>query len=253
MSKEMSVKTGNNQPPILILADFSDGSWYATSFAMQFLYNKNSQMTILQTYQNPGWGHLMMRKLSLHLKKITTNELRALKHRILKHFNIEEEKVNTLSIEGELNTILNFKPIINGRHNLVLSTHNSFDDSCKRQNGCLEKIIDTAKNPLFILPDTFEGETSKRILFVTPPDKKPSEQLCRQVFEICTQTKSNLELLFIQKTQNQNVSEDIKSYFHKYFDGIDTTINTIQQKSKCKGINNYLNHTTCDLIVIEND
>lgn len=249
----MSGRTINNQPSILILADFSDGSWHATSFAMKFLYKEKSPVSILQTYQNPGWGHLMMRKLSHHLRKITKNELRALKNRLLKHFNIEKQKVNTLSIEGELNTVLNYKPIINGQHNLVLSTHNSFEDSCKRQNGCLEKIIDTAKHPLFILPDTFEGETSKRILFVANPDKKPSELLCNQVSEICSKTKSNLEVLFVLKTQNQNISEDVKSYFHEYFEGIDITLNTIQYKTKCKGINNYLNQTNRDLIVIEND
>ncbi|WP_319501329.1 hypothetical protein [uncultured Draconibacterium sp.] len=249
----MSVRPENNPPSILILADFSDGSWHATSFAMQFLYKEKSPVTILQTYQNPGWGHLMMRKLSHHLKKITRNELRALKNRLLKHFSIEKQKVNTLSIEGELNSVLNFKPIINGRHNLVLSTHNSFEDSCKRQNGCLERIIDTAKHPLFILPDNFEGETSKKILFVANPDKKPSEQLCSQVIEICKSTRSNLEILFVLKTEDQNINGDVKSYFHEYFDGIGTTISTIQQKTKCKGINNYLNHTNRDLIVIEND
>ncbi|WP_163321743.1 hypothetical protein [Draconibacterium mangrovi] len=248
----MSVRTINNQPSILILADFSDGSWHATSFAMKFLY-KESPVTILQTYQNPGWGHLMMRKLSHHLKKITRNELRALKNRLLKHFSIEKQKVNTLSVEGELNSVLNFKPIINGQHNLVLSTHNSFEDSCKRQNGCLEKIIDTAQHPLFILPETFEGETSKKILVVANPDKNPSEQLCSQVLEICRRTQSNLEILFVLKTENQNINAHVKSYFHEYFDEIDTRVSTIQQKTKCKGINTYLNHTSRDLIVIEND
>lgn len=249
----MSVTPGNNQPSILILADFSDGSWHATSFAMQFLYTETSPVTILQTYQNPGWGHLMMRKLSHHLKKITRNELRALRNKLLKHFSIEKQKVNTLSIEGELNSVLNFKPIIKGQHNLVLSTYNSFENSCKRQNGCLEKIIDTAKHPLFILPETFERETSKKILFVANPDKKPSEQLCSQVIEICKRTQSNLEVLFVLKTQNQNINEDAKTYIHKYFADIDITTNTIQYKTKCKGINNYLSHTNRDLIVIEND
>ncbi|WP_297097180.1 hypothetical protein [uncultured Draconibacterium sp.] len=249
----MSVRFRNNQPSILILADFSDGSWHATSFAMQFLYKEKSPVTILQTYQNPGWGHLMMRKLSHHLKKITRNELRALKKKLLKHFSIEKQKVNTLSIEGELNSVLNFKPIIKGQHNLVLSTHNSFEDSCKRQNGCLEKIIDTAQHPLFILPETFEGETSKNILFVVNPDQKPSEQLCNQVIEICNRTQSNLEILFVLKTQNQKINEDVKTYINEYFKEIDTTLNTTEYKTKCKGINNYLNHTNRDLIVIEND
>lgn len=249
----MSIRPENNQSSILILADFSDGSWHATSFAMQFLYKEKSPVTILQTYQNPDWGHLMMRKLSHHLKKITKNELQALKNRLLNHFNIEKHKVNTLSIEGELNSVLNFKPLIKGQHNLVLSTYSSFEDSCKRQNRCLEKIIDTATHPMFILPETFEGETSKQILFVANPSKKPSEVLCNQLIEICNKTRSNLEILFVLKRQDQNISEDVKLYFDEYFDGIETTVSTILQKTKCKGINKYLNHTSRDLIVIEND
>ncbi|MDX8339593.1 hypothetical protein SLH46_10390 [Draconibacterium sp. IB214405] len=249
----MSVRLRHNQPSIMILADFSDGSWHATSFAMRFLYTEKSPVTLLQTYQNPGWGHLMVRKLSLHLKRITKNELSALKNRILKHFTIEKQKINTLSIEGELNSVLSYKPIIKGRHNLVLSTYNSFEDSCKRQNGCLEKIIDTAKHPLFILPETFEGETSKKILFVGNPDKNPSEDLCKQVLEICKKTQSNLEVLFVLESQNHKVSDKVQTCFHDFCNGTDITFSTIQAKTKCKGINNYLDNTNRDLIVVENE
>lgn len=249
----MSARLRNNQPSILILADFSDGSWHATSFAMQFLYKEKSPVTILQTYQNPGWGHLMMRKLSHHLKKITINELRALKKRLLAHFKIENQKINTLSVEGELNSVLNFKPIINGRHNIVLSPRDSFDEACKRQNGCLEKIINTAQNPLFIIPETFEGETSKKILLTGNPGKKPSEQLCNEVSEICKRTQSNLEILFVLKSQNQKIHEDVQSSYRKYFAEIDFTIQSIHHKTKCRAINKYLQNTNRDLIVIEND
>ncbi|WP_167607722.1 hypothetical protein [Maribellus sediminis] len=243
----------NNHPSIVILADFSDGSWHATSFAMQFLYKEKTPITILQTYQNPGWGHLMMRKLSHHLKKITKNELRILRNRLLKQFKIEKQNINTLSIEGELNSVLNYKPIINEQDNLVLSTHNSFEDSCKRQNGCLEKIIETVRNPLFILPETFEDETSKKILFVGNPEKKPSNQLCRQLLELCKKTQSKLEVLIVLPIQTEKVPEELQAYYHNYFDGIDISFNTVHSKTKCKGINNYLNRSNRDLIVIEND
>ena len=249
----MRIRLKNNQPSILILADFSDGSWHAASFAMRFLYNGKSAVTILQTYQNPGWGHFMMRKLSHHLKKITRNELKALKGRLLKNFKIEKNKINTLSIEGDLNLVLNNKPVTNNRYSIVLSTLNSFDDSCKRQNGCLEKIVDTAKNPLFILPETFEGETTKKILFVGNPDNKPCQELCNQVLEICKKTQSKLEILFVLEDQIPKIPEAIQSGYEEYFKEIETTITTTQNKTKCKGINNYLDQKNRDLIVIEND
>jgi hypothetical protein len=117
----------------------------------------------------------------------------------------------------------------------------------------LEKIIDTAKHPLFIIPERFEGDATKKILFVANPDKEPSVQLRNQLIEICKKTQSNLEILFVLKTQNQHISENVKSNFNNYFEGIDITLNTISNKTKCKGINNYLNQTNRDLIVIEND
>ncbi|WP_321373544.1 hypothetical protein [uncultured Draconibacterium sp.] len=249
----MKARFRNNQPSILILADFSDGSWHAASFAIQFLNKNKSPISILQTYQSPGLGHFTMRNLSHHLKKITQKELGALKNRLLKHFKTEEQPINTFSIEGELNSVLKYMPNMKGQYNLVLSTHNSFEDSCRRQNGCLEKIINTAKNPLFILPKTFEGETSKKILFVGNPNQKPSEQLYSQVIEICRKTNSNLEVLFVVKASSENVSKDIKTYYTDYINEIDIAFNTAESRTKCKGISKYLNKTSRDLIVIENE
>ncbi|MFV0590884.1 MAG: hypothetical protein ACK5M7_05825 [Draconibacterium sp.] len=247
----MSERLKSNLPSPLILADFSDGSWYATSFAMQFLYREKSSVSILQTYQNLSMGHFMMRKLSHQLKKITKYELKALKNKLLTNFRIEKHEVNTLSVEGELNFIINYKPLINGPHNIVLCTYSSFGDSCNRQNGCLEKIVDTSDHPLFILPETFEGETSKNILFVGNPEKNPSEQLYNQVLEICKRTQSKLEILFVGK--KQEALETVKSFYHEHAKGIDITVRTIRNNSKCKGIKKYLKSTDKDLIVIAND
>ena len=54
----MSARFRNNQHTILILADFSDGSWHATSFAMQYLYNEKSPVSILQTFKIRAGGTL---------------------------------------------------------------------------------------------------------------------------------------------------------------------------------------------------
>ncbi len=249
----MSERLRNNQPSVLILADFADGSWHATSFAMQFLYKGKSPISILQTYQNPSWGHFMMRKLSHRLKEITKHELKVLKNKLVRNYEINDQEIKTLSLEGELNSILNYKPIINGPHNIVLCTYNSFSDSCNRQNGCLEKIIDTTNNPLFILPKTFEGETTKKLLFVANPDNIPSEQLSNLVKEICIKTQSNLEILFVIKNENQKMREDVQSYYKAHLNGVEYTINHIQNKTKCKGVKSYLNNGSRDLIIIEND
>ena len=53
----MGKDVNKRHPDVLVLADFADGSWHATSFAMQFLYKEESPFSILLTYQKPDFGH----------------------------------------------------------------------------------------------------------------------------------------------------------------------------------------------------
>ena len=177
---------------VLILADFADGNWHATSFAMQFLHEEKSTISILQTYRNPDWGHFTMRKLSHQLEKITKHELKQLENKLLSSYSIAQKQIDTLSIEGDLNTILHYKTILKGSYNIVLGTYSSFSDSCNMQNKCLEEIINTAKNPLFIVPGEFNKQGNKQLLFVGNPTKPPSKQLIKHALKICTGSYNTL-------------------------------------------------------------
>ena len=240
-------------PPILVLADFSDGSWHATSFAMQFLHKNKSNVSMLQTYQNPKWGHFMTREITPHLEKITKYELKQLKTRLKSSYNIDEKQINTLSIEGELNSILHYKPVIKGTYNIVLGTYNSFVDSCNMQNKCLEEIINTAKNPLFIVPGEFNGQANKKLLFVGTPTKIPSKQLIDHTLNICNKTQPDIEILFVLKKGIPKISDDVLAFYNKNFAGLDFEINQIANSATCKGINKHLKDRKKDLIIIENN
>lgn len=242
-----------NSPPILILADFADGNWHATSFAMQFLHEDKSSLSILQTYRSPDLGQFMMRKITPQLKEITKYELKQLKSKIVSGFAINHKQIDTLSIEGDLNTILHYEPILKGTYNIVLGTYSSFTDSCKRQNRCLEKIIDTAKNPLFMIPGEFNKRGNKQLLFVGNPTKKPSKQLIKNALKICTQTQSGIEILFVLKKDTPKILDDVLTFYIEAFKGIDYEIKQINNATTCKGINKHLQNTTRDLIIIENN
>ncbi|MCL3782202.1 hypothetical protein EMN47_17575 [Prolixibacteraceae bacterium JC049] len=249
----MSEKYENSQSQLLILADFSDGKWHAASFAMQFLFKEKSSISLLQTYQKPGFGHFMMRKLNHHLKAVSIHELSALKAKLLTKFKIAKQKVKTISLEGELVTVLNYGQLIKRSYYVVLSTFNSFVDSCSRQNRCLDKIINTANNPLFILPKNFEEGVNSKILFVGNPEIIPSRQLCNQILEICSKTKSKLEILFVRIKQKQKIDGEMENYYNRCFKNIGYSINYIEGKTKCKGIKKYLNNIDRDLIIIQNN
>lgn len=248
----MSNYLGSKQPSVLILADFSDGSWHAVSFAMQFLYRHESSLSILQTYQQPNYGMFMMRNLTYQLKKITKYELKTLKNKLLMNYGIVKRDINTLSIEGDLNTILHNSPIISEPCYIVLGTYNSFEDSCNMQNMYLIDIIDSTENPLFILPGEFNGKVNKKLLYVGTTNKKPSKQLINQVVKICKETHSALDVLFVLNHGIAKIPDDVLSSYHENLQGIDYEINHRPNTSRCKGIKKYLKESSRDLIVIEN-
>lgn len=239
--------------PALILADFADGNWHATSFAMQFLHEKKFPVSIMQTYQNSNWGRFMMRNLTPHLKKITKYELKQLKNKLLSNYKISSKQVKTLAIKGDLYTILNYKSTITGTYNIVLGTYSSFIDSCNRQNKCLENIINTSINPLFIVTREFDECPNKNILFVGTPNKIPSAELIKQTLKICKETQSGLEILFVLRKNIPKISDDVLEYFSKVFKEIDIKVERISNETKCKGLKNYIKDNKKDLIIIEND
>lgn len=251
--KKMCNNFETKSPPVLILADFADGNWHATSFAMQFLHAGESPVSILQTYKSPDWGHFMMRKITPQLKEITKHELKQLKNKLLSSYSISHEQIDTLSIEGDLNSILHYKPMLKGSYNVVLGTYSSFADSCNMQNNCLEEIINTSQNPLFIIPGKFNGQINKKLLFVGNPNKIPSEQLTKHALNICNKTQSVIEILFILKKGIPKISNDVLNFYMDTFKKVGYEIKQIPNTSKSKGIKKHLMNSTRDLIIIENN
>lgn len=248
----MQLKIATKYPRVLILADFAEGSWHATSFTMQFLHHKDSTVTILQTYKNPGWGHFTMRKLSHSLKKITKYELQQLKGKLLSNFPLKKNHVNALSMEGDLNTILQYKPLIKGEYFIILGIYSSFPDSFKRQNKCLEELINTTHHPLFILPEDFNKQTDKKILFVGNPDNIPSAPLIRKVLQIGKEKKATIEILFVLTNGVQKVSDEVLNFYIESFKSLDYQIKQLPNDTKSKGIKEYLSNLKRDLVIIEN-
>ncbi len=236
---------------VLILADFSDGSWHAISFAMQFLYSPNSKLFILQTFQSPKFGMFMTRNILPRLKKITTHELNTLKSKLLANYNIKNEHIELLSFKGELASVLHNKLDLKYSYNIVIGTFSSFADSSTIQSFCLTKVLNRSRNALFILPKKFKQKESKKILFVGNPLKIPTTQIKNQILKICQKSNSELDILFVVKEEPQKMHEDAQQFFEKYFKDVNYDINYVKNRSVCSGIKSFVKNDCKDLIIVE--
>lgn len=91
-----------NTNRILILADFSEGNQTAIDFAIKYLYNDNSLIYLVQTWQKPSYGSSMVRDLAPILQDISRRELNALKADLRTKYDVEDRNVEQISFEGEL-------------------------------------------------------------------------------------------------------------------------------------------------------
>ncbi len=236
---------------VLILADFSDGSWHAISFAMQFLYTQNSKFFILQTFQSPKFGIFMVRNILPRLQKITTDELNTLKTKLLANYNIKNEHIELLSFKGELANVIQNKLDLKYSYNIVIGTYSSFANSSTMQNLHLTKIINCSKNALFILPKKFKQKENRKILFVGNPLKIPTTQIKNQIFKICQKAKSELDILFVVEDESQKMYEEVQQFFENYIKEVNYEVNYVKNRSVCSGMKNYVKNNHRDLIIVE--
>ena len=242
---------GGKPSAILILADFSDGSWHALKFSMTFLYTIHTRIFILQTFKSPKFGQFMTRNIVPRLEKITKDELNARKLNLLRNFEIKDEQIELLSFQGDLLKVLQNKLDVNYSYNIVFGTYSSFADSGTMQFLCLTKLINSTCNPLFILPALFDEKRSNKILFVGNPSKTRKSTLKNLLVNFCVKTHSELDILFIIKNEVESIKRETIQFYESYFKKIKHKISHTKNSSVCKGMRNYLLTHEIDLIVIE--
>ncbi|MBL7111242.1 MAG: hypothetical protein ISS19_04805 [Bacteroidales bacterium] len=235
---------------ILILTDFSGGTWDAVHFAMKFLRDGEIIINLLQTYQKPEVGHSMHRDIVPILEKISIDELEDLRNKILNQFEIPKRKVKLLSIEGNLSSLLSNQLNLNDIGGVVVGLYNSIPDTGFLIQRKISSVIKCSSHPLFILPGRFSDSEINKIVFITDPYNKPSVKVLDKLIYLSGKVRSEIHILFAAQDDTQDNQENIKSNIIKHFPGINVTTDYLSNASMDL-IRNYLNLTSCNLVVIE--
>ncbi len=141
----------NSKPneKILILADFAERNWKAIQFAMRHLYQSDSEICIVQTWQKTNFGFSMVRDLAPILKSIAEDELEQMKTKILKNYEILDSQIKLHSFEGDLPSFFSSETFQNEKWHVIMAPNeNACKLSCKPR---ITEVIDGIKQPLYIL------------------------------------------------------------------------------------------------------
>ena len=235
---------------ILIHTDFSGGTWDAVCFAMKFLKNRETTINLLQTYQKPEVGQFMIRDIVPILKKISIDNLKELRRKILNQFEIPKRKVKPLSIEGNLNSLLSNQLNLNDIDSVVVGLYSSIPDTAFLIKHKISRVIKCSSHPLFIIPHRLSDSEIHKIVFVTDPYNQPSEKVLDKLRYLESLARSGIHILFVAQNDTHDISENIKSNIIKQLSGIKVTTDSLNNVSMDLS-QNYLDLASLNLVVIE--
>lgn len=205
-------RTNQLSEKILILADFSEGNWKAIQFAMENLYQANSEICIVQTWQKTNFGFSMVRDLSPILLDIAKSELGGLKLKLLKNYKIEESQITLYPFEGDLPAFFNNKMYKDFKWHVVMAPCEKVCDLS--DNPRIAEIIDEIKQPLYILTGKKEN-TELCDVNVFASTKKPSSSIVNCLANLSTQKRIAFRVYLDTSTYSVSIIEACKRLFSK--------------------------------------
>lgn len=204
INREHNSKKKQNRKTILLLVDCLPGALRAGRFVLNNLYDSQTRIILLQTFNIQGFGLFMMRDLSQKLREISLYDLTVLKNSLIEEFGIPSRNIKKLAIEGDLATIVNQKfrkdnnlSVVVGsdRHQVINKTTN------KHTISFIKKSI---IRPIFLIEDNITLIDRSKIIIVSDnPDQIP--ELTKKIL-VDISEKDDLEIEYATGKKNRNTS-----------------------------------------------
>jgi hypothetical protein len=208
----MDNKPGGSKKHILVIADCYYGRMHAGRFAVKNLFDRDSTLILLQTYQPPQQKKENGEGISPLLRKIAERELREFKARLLYEFDIPSDKVQTLVSEGELSQIINddFSDVPN--LSIVIGSMNEGSSAKIPCWNVICSLMEARVRPVFLITDCISVIESSRILVIAgDKDPKTGNYLC---FVEDLKDKYNCELEILTPDDQKKIPMNEESAVH---------------------------------------
>lgn len=208
----MNQKLSGSKKYILVIADCYYGRMHAGRFAVKNLFDRDSVLILLQTYQPPEQRKETDTGISPLLKKIAERELREFKARLLCEFDLPSSKLQTLVREGELSNIIDqdFSKIPN--LSIVIGSMNQGKSAKIPCWNVISSLMEASVRPVFLITDSISVIESTRIIVIAgDKDPQTSNYLC---FVEELKDKFDCELEVITPDDQKKIAMDEESAAH---------------------------------------
>ena len=193
----------SNGKTILVLAECQQGALKAGRFALKHLYDSQTRIILLQTYNAPKIGISTVRNLPSILKKISKEDLTILKNTFIEEFGIPSDHIVKLAREGDLTTIAQEELKNCDNFSVVIGTDCTPLYTRKPYKRIRSFMTTTGIRPIFIVDDNIIRIERSKIFVIQGDADKMSETFKKFLAKISEEDKIPVEY---STGENQNTA-----------------------------------------------
>jgi|GEM_PF-359333 len=241
---------------ILIPTDFSKNSWNAIAYILQYYKTQVCKFYLLHTH--PLKPSTIENMPTLTLKSIieqSSIQLQDFKEQILKNYSNKLHSFETLneflSLPKAIKSCLKKYPI----HKIIMGTKQTCKHKPNLFGTTTKYIMDAITNsPIFIIPDNYNHQPIKEVLFPTDLNRFYSENEINLIKQITIEHNATLRVLNIKGNKSLNKIQKYNlSVLKQGFNSIETHYHSINNYNKKETIiNECIEKLSIDLLIMVN-
>ena len=190
------------------------GALDAGRFAVRNLLDSKSRILLLQTFQKPKNAQSQLPDLSPMLKKISMDELDALKNTLIKEFDLSADCIISESIEEQLSTVLNIDFKDKADHSIVIGLGQRRSERNFPCRNVLKAVLNSGIRPAIIISNDITLIESKNIILYSSDKNEINQEYRDFLDEIKNRQMLDLEIRTIRNAQNPAPSSETTRHFN---------------------------------------
>lgn len=219
--------TNEENNTVLLSAECWQGAMIASQFAGKYLYRKDTELVLFQTYLAPSFGMTTMRNLDPILKKIAKEDLTVLKDKLIGDFGIPAEKIQKKVVKGELDDLLKAIPAEYANPALVIGSDNFVktfsSDACGK---IIRKFLNSSIRPIFFIMDSITIFEEQNVIIVSESENPDFLSFYK---EIAGNAPDSMVIITNKNEKRAVMNSSTKKYFSEVMLSGNQSFNQIEK------------------------
>lgn len=235
---------------ILVPTDFSDNANRALYYACNVALRANAKIVLMNAYQSPATTSNVMINFTDILEEDSKKDLKKNLELLRENKTFDSVEVEAYSCYGYLSEAIKKAAIQFDIDLVVMATAGASNLSSKLFGSNTTDAIKNADQPILVVPNKAEYSDWKNITFASNIQESKNDCPFKPLKELMTLPACKLNILTVVEKASGLDESGINARISEKLEGIDYTINVVENDSVTDGILNFINENDTDLLVL---